>query len=124
MKARLALFICVLATPAHAQPVEALGYMGYLGEWELRGTLSLTRSGWTKELSGPVMLKHVGICTQDGPEEKAAELQVRTSWFSNIQAELRIDGIVCKYSARLSDAYKGLMYCPHRSPVPLTLWLR
>jgi hypothetical protein len=124
MRARLALLLLAgLATPAHAEPVEAFGYMGHLGEWELRAMLSPTRSGWTKELAGPLVLTHVGICTQAGPEQKAGEMRVRTSWFSSIQAELKIDGLVCTYDARLSDAYKGLIYCPHRSPLPLTLWL-
>ena len=125
MRARLALFaLWFLATPAHAQKVEAFGYMGHLGEWELTATLSPTRSGWTKQLSGPLVLKHVGICTQAGPEEKSGEMHIRMSWFSSIVAEVKIESVACKYSAQLSHAYHGLMLCPDRSPVPLTLWLR
>ena len=116
--------LTALAAPAHAQNGEAFGYMGHLGEWELTATLSSTRSGWTKHLFGPFVLKHVGICTQAGPEEKSGEMHIRISWFSSIVAEVKIESVTCKYSAQLSDAYHGLMLCPHRSPVPLTLWLR
>ena len=125
MRAHLALLaLGILATPAHAQQVEAFGYMGHIGEWELRATLSSTRSGWTTELTGPLVLKHVGICTQAGPEQKLGQMHIRMSWFSNVLAEVKIEGVACRYNPQLSDAYRGLMFCPHRSPVPLTLWLR
>jgi hypothetical protein len=118
------LALALLATPADAEPVEAFGYMGHLGEWELSATLSPTGSPWSKQLSGSLVLKHVGICTQDGPEQKTGELRLQISWFASIQAELKIDGIACTFRARSSDAYQGFMNCPDRSPLPLTLWLR
>ena len=41
-----------------------------------------------------------------------------------MNATLQVDGVECAYSATLSDAYKGLMNCPGRRPVPLTVWVK
>jgi hypothetical protein len=56
--------------PAHAQLREITGQASVLGEWELTATVAEQGAGGTKEFVGPLSLKHVGICTVDGPEEK------------------------------------------------------
>ena len=63
----LPIVLGALAGPASAQSLQLLGYSGYLGEWELTATVAEDASG-RSEYSGPVTLKHVGICSQDGPE--------------------------------------------------------
>jgi hypothetical protein len=98
------------------------GYAGHLGEWELTATLSKDR---VRELSGPLIMKHIGLCSQDGPEEKTGRMRLRPSLMSSwIEARLSIDGVECTYGAAMSDAYTGMMTCPGRPPVPLTLWTR
>jgi len=57
--------------------MELLGQAGVLGEWELTGNLTEGGSGPSKEFSGPLKTKHVGICTQDGPEERAGEISLQ-----------------------------------------------
>jgi len=74
-----------LATPARAQFHEVIGYVGYLGEWELIATVSERVSNGTKEFSGPLSMKHVGLCSQDGPEEKTGEMRLRLSGLSSSQ---------------------------------------
>jgi hypothetical protein len=70
-------------------------------------------------------MKHVGLCTQDGPEEKTGEMRLQISASSSgLNAKLLVAGIECTYSARLSDSYTGTMNCPDQEPVPLKLWLR
>ena len=64
-----------LSTPAGAQSLEVLGYAGELGEWEL--TATVTRKASDREFSGQLMMKHIGICTQDGPEEKSGEIRLQ-----------------------------------------------
>lgn len=124
VRARVALIVLgALATPAAAAPREVVGYIGVLGEWELTATVAETASGQTGELSGPATMTHVGICTQDGPERKSGEIRVKLS-ASRLTATLSFADVECRYSAVLSDAYKGQMTCPDRPAVPLTLWLR
>ena len=121
----LPIVLGVLTTPASAQSLQVVGYSGYLGEWELTATVTETTSGHTKEYSGPLMMKHVGVCTQDGPEEKTGEMRIRISASSSqLDATLWIAGAACTYSGRLSDAYTGRMDCPDRQAVPLKLWVR
>lgn len=118
--------LALLATPAGAQSRHVLGYAGALGEWELTATVTATPSWWWgKEFSGPLRMKHVGICAQDGPEEKAGEMQLQISAFSSrLRATLLVAGEACTLSADFSDAYKGVLTCPGGRAVPLTLWLK
>ncbi len=70
-------------------------------------------------------MKHVGICTQDGPEEKTGEIRFQISAFSShLDAKLLVEGIECTYSAASSAPYSGMMACPDREAVPLKLWLK
>jgi hypothetical protein len=70
-------------------------------------------------------MKHVGICTQDGPEEKTGEIRIQLSGSSSrLNATLSVAGVECTYSGRLSDFYTGMMNCPDRQAVPLILWIK
>lgn len=113
----------VLATSATAEPRQVIGYAGVLGEWELTATVTEAASQRDGEFSGPLILTHVGICTQDEPERKTGEIRLQMS-ASRVSATLSLAGLECTYSARLSDAYKGTMTCPDRPAIPLTLWVR
>ena len=66
----LPIVLGLLPTPAGAQSLQVIGYSGYLGEWELTATVTERISSRTKEYSGPLTMRHIGLCTQDGPEEK------------------------------------------------------
>ena len=122
----LPIMLGVLATPVGAaQPLQVIGYSGYLGEWELTATVTETSPGSTAEYSGPLTMKHVGICTQDGPEEKTGALSFQISApSSRLNATLSIAGVECTYSGQLSDSYAGTMNCPGRQGVPLKLWVK
>jgi hypothetical protein len=124
-----ALFLSVvlgaLATSAQAQSLQVIGYSGYLGEWELTAAVTEKVSSQTKEYSGPLTMKHVGLCTQDGPEEKTGEIRFQISALSaRLNATLSVAGVECTYSGRLSDSYDGTMNCPDREAVPLKLWVK
>ena len=121
----LLIVLGALATPAQAQSLQVLGYAGILGEWELTANVTGRVASGLKQFSGPLTMKHVGVCTQDGPEEKTGELRFQISGSSTrLKATLLVDGVECTYSGRLSHSYTGIMSCPDRSAVPLTLWLK
>jgi hypothetical protein len=120
----LSIGLFALFAPAHAQALEIIGYLGYLGEWELTATVTETTPG-RKGYSGPLVMKHVGLCTQDGPEEKSGEMHLEISASSSrLDATLSVAGVECSYSGRLSDSYTGTMTCPDREAVPLKLWVK
>ncbi|WP_271574273.1 hypothetical protein [Bradyrhizobium sp. CCBAU 11361] len=117
--------LIALATPAVAQSLQVIGYSGYLGEWELTATVTETASGPIKEYSGPLTMKHVGVCIQDGPEEKTGEMRFQISASSpQLNATFSVAGVECTYSGQLSDSYTGTMNCSDRQAVPLKLWLK
>lgn len=120
----LSIILGALASPACAQSLQLIGYSGYLGEWELTATVTENASGG-KQYTGPMTMKHVGLCTQDGPEEKAGEIRLQISASpARLNATIRVAGVDCTYSGQLSDAYVGTMSCPDREAVPLRLWLK
>ena len=119
----LLIMLGALATPAQAQSRQVIGYAGVLGEWELTATVTENSSRRSKEFSGPLMMKHTGVCAQDGPEEKTGELHFQLS-SSRLTATLLVAGVACTYSGKLSDSYSGMMNCPDRSAVPLRLWVK
>ncbi len=121
----LLLVLSALAIPARAQSLQVTGYAGELGEWELTASVTGKISYRIKEFSGPLTMRHVGVCTQDGPEERTGEIRLQISESSSrMRATVLVDGLECRYDGRLSDSYIGLMNCPDRRPVPLTLWLK
>ena len=69
-------------------------------------------------------MRHVGYCTQDGPEERTGEIRVSLAAPSRLTATLLVNGVECSYSGRQADAYSGTLKCPERRAVPLTLWLK
>jgi hypothetical protein len=121
----LRIVLSALATPAQAQSLQVTGYAGELGEWELTASVTEKISSGTKEFSGPLTMRHVGICSQDGPEERTGEIRLQISEAtSRLNATLLVAEVECTYIGRLSDSYTGLMNCPERQAVPLTLWLK
>jgi hypothetical protein len=121
----LAIVLAALATPAYGQSRELVGYAGVLGEWELTATLTESTSWLSREYSGPLTMRHVGYCTQDGPEEKTGQIRLEISTLtSRLSATVSVDGRACSYRGRLSESYTGTMNCPDRPPVPLELWLK
>ena len=116
--------LCLCHAPG-AGAIEFLGQAGVLGEWELTGNLTESNPGPNKEFSGPLKMKHVGLCTRDGPEERAGEIRLQLAGSgAHVTAELVLDEANCKYRARKTHAYEGTLSCAGRAPVPMLVWLK
>jgi hypothetical protein len=123
----LLIALSALATPVQGQSLQVMGYAGVLGEWELTATATVTKqaSRRTKEFAGPLTMRHVGICTQEGPGERTGEIRLQISTLSSrLRATMLVAGVECTFNASLSDSYVGKMYCPDRPAVPLELWVK
>ena len=123
MKAFLvSIVLGALTIPAGAESLQVIGYSGHLGEWELTATVTGIASQ-PKEYAGPLTMKHVGLCTQEGPEEKTGEIRLHILG-PQLDAVLSIAGVTCGFGGRLSDAYNGTLSCADREAVPLKLWVK
>jgi len=113
----------VLASPAVAQTRSVIGQSGILGEWEIAATVTKQAGG--QRWNGPVSLKHTGFCSVDGPEEKTGELSIVMSDPATASATtLLIDGTACTFKGRLTGEADGVLVCPDRPDVPMTLELQ
>jgi hypothetical protein len=129
MRLRAIFLLVVLICPegaAHVHSLEVFGYAGYLGEWELTATVTEHASHRAKEFSGALTMRHVGLCIQDGPEEKGGELRVHliAPSSSRLNATLLVGGVECSYNGKFSDFYTGMLVCPDREAIPLKLWVK
>jgi len=115
----LAVMLGVVATPAHA--LEVTGSSGFLGEWEVTATVTETAPGRTRDYRGPLVMKHIGLCTQDGAVEKKGEMRLQISASSLLNATLSMPGTECTASGPMSDSYNGTMTCSDRQVIPLRL---
>jgi hypothetical protein len=103
---------------------EVGGQAGFLGEWELSAVVS-ERAADGLRLDGPLTLRHTGLCSVNGPEEKSGEIRLSLSPASGrVNATLVIDGSACTYSGNLQSDSNGLLRCPNTPAVPLTLWIK
>jgi hypothetical protein len=123
MRALLVAALAVVSAElTSADALELIGQAGVLGEWELTGSLAAT--GAKQEFGGPIVLKHIGMCSADGPETRTGEIQLQMLGASRVRATLTIDGNPCTYSGTKSDAYIGMMSCRDRRDAPLRLWIK
>ena len=117
----LAVMLGVVAASAPARALEVTGSSGFLGEWEVTATVTETASGRVRDYRGPLVMKHIGLCTQDGPVEKKGEMRLQISASSQLSATLSISGTECTASGQMSDGYNGTMTCSDRQVIPLRL---
>jgi hypothetical protein len=104
-----------------AEPLTVSGTAGYLSEWQLSGNVTEIPSG---EFIGPLAMKHIGLCSHGGPEEKVTEIKLRMTGFkpwSQIQATFVMDGATCSLAGRFSGTYTGFMDCADTKGVPVTI---
>ena len=116
-------FLSVL--PARAEPLQIHGTTGYAAEYELSGSVSEQDLNGKKEFSGPLTVKHVGLCTHDGPKETVGEIRFELAKSSSrITATLDFDGSKCTYEGLFSESYHGFMDCGRGGSVPIRLWTK
>ena len=80
---------------AEAQSLRVVGTAGYVSEWELSGETAPTVAGPIKEFAGSLTLKHVGLCSRDGPQEEVGEIKFQilgSGSLSKIRATLVVFG--------------------------------
>ena len=121
----VAVAVSTLVAGAAAAQREVFGYAGDLGEWEITASVTKNASMPTIEFSGPLVMKHVGICTREGPEERSGEIRFHlSSASSRLNATIMVAGVECRYSAKLADFYSGIMTCKDGQSLQLKLWVK
>jgi hypothetical protein len=113
------------AAPARAEPLQIHGTTGYVAEYELSGSVTEQNLNGKKIFSGPLTVKHVGLCTHDGPKETVGEIQFELAQSSSrMIATLDFDGSKCTYNGVFSESYHGFMDCGRGGSIPLRIWAK
>jgi hypothetical protein len=124
-RALFALLLCIGASSAREQHLRIVGTAGYLSEWELNAEVAPQTGGSGQAFSGSVRMKHVGLCTVNGPVEKSGKLTLQmnqSAGSSRLQAVLSLDdGDRCSYVGPWSGRSTGTMDCSGGKGIPLTL---
>jgi hypothetical protein len=115
-----AIWICTGAPVALAQTYSAGGQVGYLQEWEIKASLAKTVTSNGQDFQGPATLRHVGICSVNGVEEKSGVLRLKVSR-SGVEGTLAMEGDSCRIVAAAARSYSGLMSCHDGQSVPINL---
>ena len=119
----LIVILLPLAGPAQAQSVQVTGKLGYLSEWEVKAKVTEAVVAGKKEFSGPLTVRHIGICAPGHSVEMSGELRYHViGWIRpRMKATIVIDGVECGFDAALSQGYEGALSCPQWRGVPLSL---
>jgi hypothetical protein len=118
----LALPVAALALPAFAESLALNGKFGYLGEYELAAQVTAQAANGATEFSGPLTVKHVGICSHSGPDEVAGKISLQfADARSRVKATLVFGDHHCTYSGKLSETDGGELVCSG-SAVPFNMW--
>ena len=119
------LALAVAGTPARSRSLHIAGTAGYLSEWEFDGEAAEARTGG--ELVGPLVWKHIGLCSVNGPQEKPGKISVKLSEMgstSKIDATIFFDNARCTYRGTLSGSSDGRMDCPDAGAIPLSISIK
>jgi hypothetical protein len=112
---------------AQSRSLQIAGNAGYLSEWELHGTVTENNSAGGNEFSGPLLWKHVGLCSVNGPQEKYGEIRfhiLSSGSLSRIDAAISLDGTQCSYSGDFSGSSGGHMDCSGAKGIPLSISIK
>ena len=120
---RFIVALVLLPCSAEAADVTITGRAGYMSEWEVTARAQATTTRQRTEFTGPLVMKHVGLCTINGPVEKSGEIRFRRVGFifSGIEATLTFGDEQCTFTATGGDTLDGIMQCPGTRGVPLSL---
>jgi hypothetical protein len=115
-----AIWIGTGAGSVMAQSYSVNGQVGYLGEWEMKANLAKTITSSGMSYDGPVTLRHVGLCSVNGPEEKSGVVRLMVSRkTSAVEGTLSLKDDACKIAASASRPHSGLLNCRDGQGVPI-----
>jgi hypothetical protein len=122
LSARLsAVLVCAGATAAFGQSYSVEGQVGYLQEWEMKASRTKTMTSTGVDYDGPVTLRHVGLCSANGVEEKSGVVQLKVSRRNSaIEGTLVIKDDSCRIVVSASKSYSGLLNCRDGQGVPIS----
>ena len=116
-----AIWISAGAGSAMAQSYSVSGQVGYLQEWEMKANLAKTITDSGVSYDGPVTLRHVGLCSVNGVEEKSGVVRLTVSRrASSVEGTLSLKDDTCRIAASASKPHSGLLNCRDGQGVPIS----
>jgi hypothetical protein len=86
----------------------------------MKANLAQTITASGVNYDGPVTLRHVGLCSVNGPEEKSAVVRLTVSRkTSGIEGTLTMTDDTCRIAVSASKSHSGLLNCRDGQGVPI-----
>jgi hypothetical protein len=83
-----------------------------LASYEFSAAVTPAAVGSKQKFTGPMTVRHVGLCTHNGPNESRGEITLQvTDARSQIDATLTFDGQQCTYNGKGSEDNVGALVC-------------
>ena len=105
VKQALAILVILQASLTSAPAVELAGRYGFIGEWDVSGSLTeQAMPQGRRALSGRLSMKHTALCGPGESPEKSGDIAMslpRTS--RRFTARLDLDGSICHFTGELSE---------------------
>jgi len=103
-----------------AQSYSAEGRIGYLQEWDMKASLTKTVTNAGADYSGPITLRHVGLCSANGVEEKSGVLELKIpARSSGAEGTLVMADDNCRVIVSAAHGYSGSLNCKDGQGVPI-----
>ena len=117
----------VAALPAGADTLRLKGQVGFIGEWAFVSTLDpdlKATPAVDPSYAGPLVMRHVGLCSSNGPEEQTGRMSLASFRGQRVEALRLVYGTqACVYTGPLSKEAGGFMRCVGGSEVPIRVWV-
>jgi hypothetical protein len=118
----ISLLIAAFGTRSFAQPLNITAKFGFLGEYDLSAAVTSETSGGERTFAGPMTIRHVGLCSHNGPDESRGEFVVRfVEGGSQISAAFAFEGQQCTYKGKVSQENIGELICS-ATIIPFSIW--
>lgn len=116
--------VTVLLTSGAAcgQTYAARGAVGFLQEWEIKADLAKSAARASDNYSGAITLRHIGLCSANGVEEKSGTVELKmSSKTADIEGTISLSGDQCRVSTTAALHYSGLLTCKSGDAIPIKL---
>lgn len=122
----LASLVVGVAPGAFAKTITIKGQVGFIGEWALSSSLdpSGAPASGQANYSGALTMRHVGLCSANGPEEQKGQMTAAVQNDTVSRLTLAYGTQRCDYARPEAPGTRTFLRCNNGAvQVPIRVWI-